>query len=100
MSAALARPIRPPVPLHRGVKEALLDALRRGIYADHLPSEQVLARELGVSRTTLRNALLELERDGQVVRRQGIGTFVVRGAASVTSRLDRLIGFSTLIRAA
>lgn len=100
MSSALARPIRTAAPLHRGVKETLADAVQRGVYADQLPSEQVLARDLGVSRTTLRNALLELERDGQVVRRHGIGTFVVRGAASVTSRLDRLIGFSTLIGAA
>jgi GntR family transcriptional regulator len=43
-----------------------------------LPSERELARQLGVSRTTLRQALHQLERDGLLTRRQGRrgGTFV------------------------
>ena len=44
----------------------LLEELRRGRYADaaQLPSELELADVLGVSRTVVRDALSDLERDG------------------------------------
>ncbi|MEM6762464.1 MAG: GntR family transcriptional regulator [Pseudomonadota bacterium] len=41
-----------------------------------LPSEVALASELGLSQGTARKALSELERDGLIVRRQGLGSFV------------------------
>lgn len=41
-----------------------------------LPREQDLAARFGVSRNTLREALLQLESGGLLVRRWGIGTFV------------------------
>jgi len=41
-----------------------------------LPSEQRLSEMLRVARTTVRQALAELERDGVVERRHGAGTFV------------------------
>lgn len=41
-----------------------------------LPSERVLAQELGVSRTALRDRLKMLQSLGVIVRRQGSGTFV------------------------
>ena len=40
-----------------------------------MPSEQELMGESGLSRITVRAALKMLERDGWVVRKQGIGTF-------------------------
>ncbi|MBU8907846.1 GntR family transcriptional regulator [Desertibacillus haloalkaliphilus] len=43
---------------------------------EKLPSENKLAKKLGVSRTTLREALRILEEEGVVVRRHGIGTFI------------------------
>ncbi len=48
-------------------------------YADtqgRLPSEPQLSAELGVSRATVREALSMLAREGVIVRRHGIGTFV------------------------
>ena len=44
-----------------------------------LPSNTELADEAGVSLITVRRALDELERDGEIVRYQGVGTFVARG---------------------
>src|SRR5207253_3398597 len=41
-----------------------------------IPSERRLSTELGVSRLTVRAALDELVREGQLVRRHGSGTFV------------------------
>lgn len=44
-----------------------------------LPTNNELAAMAGVSLITVRRALDELERDGRVVRHQGVGTFVARG---------------------
>jgi GntR family transcriptional regulator len=43
-----------------------------------LPSEHVLAQEVGVSQGTVRKALDELEAENLIVRRQGRGTFVAQ----------------------
>ena len=63
----------------------LLEELRRGRYADaaQLPSELELADVLGVSRTVVRDALSDLERDGYVERVRGIGTDVYKRQAQI-----------------
>ena len=43
---------------------------------ERLPSERALAKQLGVSRTTLRRAMQLLESRGLVETRSGRGTFV------------------------
>lgn len=45
-------------------------------YGDAIPSERELARTYGVSLMTARHALYDLECDGVVQRRRGVGTFV------------------------
>lgn len=45
---------------------------------ERLPSETSLAKELGVSRNTLREALRILEEENIIIRKHGIGTFVNR----------------------
>ena len=45
---------------------------------DQLPSEAAIAKALGVSRNTLREAYISLENEGIIVRRHGIGTFVAQ----------------------
>jgi GntR family transcriptional regulator len=57
---------------------------------DRLPTEEQLAAMLGISRGTLRSALRRLESSGEIVRRQGSGTFVGRAASPLGSPLPRL----------
>jgi GntR family transcriptional regulator len=62
-----------------------------------LPSEQELAAELGVSRTTVRSVLAILAVDHLIIRRQGDGTYVNQRMREVNSRLGGLWDFSNII---
>ena len=81
-------------------EEALHIWLAGGRYrqGDRLPPEHEVATMLGVSRGTLRSALHRLEERGEIVRRQGSGTFVGRAAvpAALGERLERLEPYSSL----
>lgn len=68
------------VPVYHQLKVILSDRIRQGALRpdDPLPSEHQLAAEFGVSRATVRKALLELQRDGLVHTRRGKGTFVAK----------------------
>lgn len=61
------------------VVDRLREAILRGLFApgDRLREEQ-LAEALGVSRGPIRNALLQLEREGMVMRRRNRGAIVAR----------------------
>lgn len=62
------------------VKTYLLDYIQQNQLKrnDQLPSEAAIAKKLGVSRNTLREAYISLENEGVIVRRHGIGTFVAK----------------------
>lgn len=55
-----------------------------------LPSEPELAKQLGVSRATLREAMRSFETQGLIRRRQGSGTFVVGKVQALESGLEVL----------
>ena len=55
-----------------------------------IPPETELATDLGVSRTTVRDALSRLEHEGAIYRRQGSGTFVNPQGLQIKSRLEDL----------
>ena len=67
---------------------------------DRLPPEHEVAGMLGISRGTLRTALQRLEQTGEIVRRQGSGTFVGRVAVptQLDERLERLEPYSSLAK--
>lgn len=80
----------------RRALEAIIDEMDLAA-GNKLPREEQLAQRLGVSRTTVRQALNDLAADGVVLRRQGKGTFVnveamgVRAHLSPASELTRAI---------
>lgn len=78
------------------IKELILD----GEYEDgRIPSESDLATDLGVSRTTIRDALSRLEIEGTVFRKQGAGTFVNRPGLQIKSRLDEIWSYEAVLEA-
>ena len=64
--------------LYKQVKALLAARIARGDWkpGEALPSEPQLAEKLGVSISTVRNAVTELVRAQALVRRQGRGTFI------------------------
>jgi GntR family transcriptional regulator len=65
---------------------------------ERLPSEPQLAKKLGVSRATLREAMRTFETQGLIRRRQGAGTFVVGQVPVLESGLEVLESLETMAR--
>lgn len=65
---------------------------------DRLPTEPELAKQLGVSRATLREAMRTFETQGLLLRRQGVGTFVVRPTQVLETGLEVLESIDTLAK--
>lgn len=61
-----------------------------------LPSEPELAKKMGVSRATLREAMRTFETQGLIRRRQGSGTYVVGKALALESGLEVLESIETI----
>ena len=69
-----------PVPLYYQLKQLLAERIASGEWqsGDMLPTEEQLQEQYGLSRTTVRQALKELEIEGLISRHRGRGTFVSR----------------------
>jgi GntR family transcriptional regulator len=100
--ASAVVPLRFPSSLVHEAAEHLRRAVRDGRLApgEQLPSEPDLARQLGLSRGTLRQAIAVLEHEGLLFRRQGLGTFVAHRTAQLRNELNRNYGVTDLIRSA
>ncbi|MFH1081453.1 MAG: GntR family transcriptional regulator [Pseudomonadota bacterium] len=88
-----------PSSLYLFVKGKIVDFIANGELkpGDQLPSEYELAKNLGVSRMTLREALRALEEEGLLARKQGVGTFVKARSHRIKSILDINYGVSEMI---
>lgn len=77
----------------------LIKELKGGIFAnaEKLPSEIELAEQLGVSRTVIRDALSDIEREGFIERTRGVGTVINRSIVNLTNRLDLKLEYNELI---
>ena len=81
------------------LQSKLLHEMREGMFrhAERLPSENALAERLGISRTQLRDVLAQLEREGFVSRRHGVGTVINRHVLALAVRMDLEVEFLEMI---
>lgn len=88
-----------PIPLHMQAEELLRKIIADPQYTDgkFLPNEVDLAKQLAISRTTLRQALNKLVYEGLLIRKKGIGTKVA--GASVSSKSNNWLSFSQEMQA-
>ena len=82
------------IPLYIQLKEILQDHIDHKVWqpGDQLPSEPDLCRQYGISRTVVRQAFQEMQRDGVIYRRKGKGTFVAEPKFR-ESHIQKLTGF-------
>lgn len=72
--------------------------INKATAGQRLPSEPDLAKQLGVSRATLREAMRSFETQGLIRRRQGSGTFVVGKVQALDSGLEVLESLETIAK--
>lgn len=78
------------------IKQLILD----DEFADgRIPAETELAANLGISRTTVRDALSRLEIEGVIYRKQGAGTFINEAGLQIKSRLDEVWSYEAMLAA-
>lgn len=78
-------------------REAILNAVLANEFDSRLPTEDELSEMLNVSRTTVRAAVQDLEREGLIKRRRAIGTTINAHVTPTTLALQRLVGFDWLL---
>jgi GntR family transcriptional regulator len=85
---------RSPIPLYYQLAELIRERIRSGELApgDQLPADRELAEQAGISRMTARQAVAYLVRDGTLVVKPGVGTFVA--APKLTYDGLHLLGFT------
>ncbi len=73
-----------PIPLHFQVEELLRKMIELPEYKNggFLPKEVELAKRLGISRNTIRQATNKLEYKGLLIRKKGVGTKVAENTVS------------------
>ena len=84
--------------LSQRLHEDLADLIETTEPGDRLPTEPDLAKQLGVSRATLREAMRTFETQGLLLRKQGVGTFVVRPTQVLETGLEVLESIETLAK--
>jgi GntR family transcriptional regulator len=87
------------IPLHLQAEELLRNLIKDPNYANgkFFPNEVELAKQLAISRTTLRQALNKLVYEGLLIRKKGIGTKIAE--ASVSSKSKNWLSFSQEMKA-
>ncbi len=97
MTVTMIRPLQRPVPLRQSVYDALIDLIVSG---ELLPGQHMvetdLARQLGVSRQPIREALHRMEAEGWVDLRPSQGAFV---HVPTDSEVDELLDVRALLEA-
>ena len=86
------------VPPSQQLQSKLETLITRTKEGGQLLTEPLLAKELGVSRSTLREAMRSFEIRGLIRRRQGQGTFVVGKRQTFEAGLEKLESIETIAK--
>lgn len=90
--------IKRPPSLTEQVKVTLKQRILNAEFEEgRIPSETDLASELGVSRTTIRDALSRLELEGTIFRKQGAGTFVNEASLQIHTRMEEIWHYEAML---
>jgi len=78
------------IPLYYQIREIIKGKIESGKWAvgDQIPNEMELVDEYKVSRATVRQAILDLVREGLLIRRKGKGTFVLQSKIVKNSAIN------------
>lgn len=81
-------------PRYLQIKDHIISMVRSGQLSpgDTLPSESEFCASLGISRTTVRQAMEELVSEGYLIRRRGLGTFVA--PKTLPRKINRMYNFT------
>ena len=80
------------------VRQELKKMIKAGYFKDGtIPSEEGIAAMFGVSRTTVRDALANLENLGYISRIQGRGTMINQVVSNLSCRISEGLPFTELI---
>jgi GntR family uxuAB operon transcriptional repressor len=87
--------------LYHHIADQIRDLIARGEFAvgTRLPPERDIAKQLSVSRTSVREALIALELGGMVEIKGGSGVYVKNSASSVALAIDVGVSPFDLLRA-
>ncbi|RNI22681.1 GntR family transcriptional regulator [Rufibacter latericius] len=82
------------IPLHLQVEDLLRDLIKNPEYQEGklLPNEVALAKQLGISRNTVRQATNKLVFERLLIRKKGVGTTVSKD--NITTKLDKWSSFT------
>ena len=91
--------MRKSIPHYIEIKEELHKEITSGRWepGHMIPTEREMAVKFGVSRMTARHAVMELEREGLLLRIQGSGTYVAQ--KKIVRKIGPLLSFSETLRA-
>ena len=87
------------VPLYVQIEDGIRDEIKNPMYqkGKKLPNEVDFAKQLGVSRSTMRQAINKLVYEGLLIRRKGVGTVVAD--VTIASMAHNWLSFSQEMRA-
>lgn len=83
-------------PLHVKISLTLKDEILNGVYAGKIPGEFELMEKFSVSRSTIRQAIENLVKEGVLEKKHGIGTFVA--SRPVEEWLGSLSSFFDIVK--
>lgn len=73
---------------HQALEKLLFMIREHAFHERKLPAEDILAKQLGISRTVLRDVLTSIETLGFITRKRGVGTIINEHIVDAKPRLD------------